>query len=125
MTLVQPDTEITLPSGSASAGRTTFTYGNALIRACENLKEKLFSRAALMLMQENTEGFAMISGGVRHLSSGNEVPLSRIAAMMNKHDKHTDYSDPETVKRERHHYTGDFTGIGVQIRKSDTISARA
>jgi CO/xanthine dehydrogenase Mo-binding subunit len=87
MILVQPDTDITLPSGSASAGRTTFTYGNALIRACENLKEKLFSRAALMLMQENTDGFAMVSGGVRHLFSGNEVPLSRIAAMMSQEDR--------------------------------------
>jgi CO/xanthine dehydrogenase Mo-binding subunit len=58
-----------------------------LIRACENLKEKLFSRAALMLMQENTDGFAMVSGGVRHLFSGNEVPLSRIAAMMSQEDR--------------------------------------
>jgi CO/xanthine dehydrogenase Mo-binding subunit len=87
MTLVQPDTDITLPSGSASAGRTTFTYGNALIRACENLKEKLFSRAALMLMQENIDGFAMVSGGVRHLPSGAQVSLSRIASMMSKEDR--------------------------------------
>ncbi|MFZ3048604.1 MAG: xanthine dehydrogenase family protein molybdopterin-binding subunit, partial [Desulfatirhabdiaceae bacterium] len=31
--LVQPDTDQALPSGSSSAGRTTYTYGNALIRA--------------------------------------------------------------------------------------------
>ena len=34
----QPDTATAYPSGSSSAGRTTFTFGNALIVACEQLK---------------------------------------------------------------------------------------
>ncbi len=34
MELVQPDTDRTHPSGSSSAGRTTYTYGKALIKAC-------------------------------------------------------------------------------------------
>jgi CO/xanthine dehydrogenase Mo-binding subunit len=48
--LVQPDTSRSLPSGSAAASRTTYTYGNALIRACALLKEKLIGWTALVLM---------------------------------------------------------------------------
>jgi len=41
MELVLPDTKRCLPSGSSSASRTTYTYGNALIRATLKLKEKI------------------------------------------------------------------------------------
>jgi C-terminal peptidase prc len=53
------------------------------------------------------------------LAGGADVTYS-LQSMTNKLDKHTDYADPDTVKRDKHHYTGDYTGIGVQIRKNDS-----
>lgn len=85
--LVQPDTDRTHPSGSSAAGRTTYTYGKALIKACEALRDKLFNRAALMLFVDNGSGFAMIPGGVRHLPTGRDVPLAALAAMMHPDDR--------------------------------------
>ncbi len=87
MELLQPDTDRSLPSGSSSAGRTTYTYGNALIRACRSLKEKLIHRAALLLMAETTEGMALLPGRVRHLPSGREVPLAAIARILPEGDR--------------------------------------
>lgn len=87
MELVQPDTDRTHPSGSATAGRTTYTYGKALIKACEALRNKLFNRAALMLLVDDGSGFAMIPGGVRHLPSGRDLSLADLAAMMMPDDR--------------------------------------
>lgn len=75
MELVLPDTDRTHPSGSASAGRTTYTYGNALIQACEALKQKLMHRSALILMLDETIGLTLLPGRVRHLPTGREVPF--------------------------------------------------
>ena len=85
--LVQPDTEQALPSGSASAGRTTYTFGNALIRVCDAMAQKLFHRAALALMIDNLEGFVMVANGVRHLSSGKQVPLPMLARLFPASDR--------------------------------------
>jgi len=87
MELVQPDTDRTHPSGSSSAGRTTYTYGKALIKACEALRDKLFNRASLMLLVDDGSGFAMIPGGVRHLPTGRDIPLSALSAMMHPDDR--------------------------------------
>ena len=51
--LRQPDTTTAYPSGSSSAGRTTYTFGNALIKACEELKARLINRAGLLLFMDN------------------------------------------------------------------------
>jgi carboxyl-terminal processing protease len=39
--------------------------------------------------------------------------------MLGKLDRHTDYSDPETVAKDRPRLEGNFSGIGVQIRKNN------
>ena len=80
MELVLPDTERTLPSGSSSASRTTYTYGNALIEAAHALKKAIFEAASGLVPGSATEEFAMIPGGVTHTPSGKEMPLSTIAA---------------------------------------------
>jgi CO/xanthine dehydrogenase Mo-binding subunit len=87
MELVQPDTDRSHPSGSSAAGRTTYTYGKALITACENLRDKLFHRASLLLMVDNGSGFAMIPGGVRHLPTGRDLPLAALARMLHAEDR--------------------------------------
>ncbi len=85
--LILPDTERTHPSGSSSAGRTTYTYGNALIRACQQLKEKLIHRASLVLFLDEPVGLTLLPGRIRHLPSGREVSFSTLAAMLPDSDR--------------------------------------
>lgn len=80
--LVQPDTARSLPSGSASASRTTYTYGNALIRACGLLREKIIGWAALALMADDPADLELLPGRVRYRSKDKELPLKALAAMM-------------------------------------------
>jgi CO/xanthine dehydrogenase Mo-binding subunit len=80
--LVTPDTDRTLPSGSASASRSTHAYGPALIAATEALKARILDRASLMLMAPGAEALALCAGAVRCLTSGAEIPLGRVAAFM-------------------------------------------
>jgi len=80
--LVLPDTERTLPSGSAAASRTTYSFGNALIGACQALKQRILEKAADLLMAASAEEMVMEPGMVRHPVSGREIPLARLAAFM-------------------------------------------
>lgn len=85
--LVQPDTERTLPSGSASASRCTYTFANALIGAVELLKSRILQRAADLLMAASKEELALVPGRVRHLPSAREIPLSKMAQWLNEDER--------------------------------------
>jgi len=80
--LVQPDTSRSLPSGSAAASRTTYTYGNALIRACALLKEKLIGWTALVLMADDPADLELLPGRVRYRRNGKELSLKALAAVI-------------------------------------------
>jgi CO/xanthine dehydrogenase Mo-binding subunit len=84
--LVQPDTDRTLPSGSASASRCTYTFGNALIGAATTLMDRILKRAADFMMAARNEELALVPGGVRCLLTGHEIPLSKIAKLLS-HDE--------------------------------------
>jgi len=85
--LVQPDTDRTLPSGSASASRCTYTFANALIGAVELLKSRILQKAADFLMVLSKEEMTLIPGGVRHLPSAREIPLSKMAQWLNEDER--------------------------------------
>lgn len=85
--LRQPDTVTAFPSGSSSAGRTTYTFGNALIRACQDLKERLINRAGLLLFTDNDSELRLVPGKVIHPPSNREVPLARLAGFMPPEDR--------------------------------------
>ncbi|MFO7597242.1 MAG: xanthine dehydrogenase family protein molybdopterin-binding subunit [Desulfocurvibacter africanus] len=85
--VLQPDTALSHPSGSATAGRTTYTFGKALVKACEDLRLKLLARAALVLFVEQPEGFALLPGLIRHLPTGRDLPLARLAALLPEVDR--------------------------------------
>jgi CO/xanthine dehydrogenase Mo-binding subunit len=87
MKLRQPDTATAYPSGSSSAGRTTYTFGNALIKACEELKARLINRAGLMLFTDNDRDLRLVPGKVMHPPSGREVPLQQLASFMPHEDR--------------------------------------
>jgi len=80
--LVLPDTGRTLPSGSSSASRTTYTYGNALIGAARALKGRILETACSLIPGSATGEFAMLPGIVVHTPSGKSLPLSEIAGSL-------------------------------------------
>jgi CO/xanthine dehydrogenase Mo-binding subunit len=84
--VVQPDTNTSHPSGSSAAGRTTYTFGKALVSACEKLKSQLLARAANVMFLEEPRDLVLLPGEIRHLPSGRELPLAQLASMFTKAD---------------------------------------
>lgn len=78
LALVLPDTDRTLPSGSSTASRTTYTYGNALVLACRDLRQRILFSAGEVLGL-SPEGLTLLPGAVAHPASGTRLPLARIA----------------------------------------------
>ena len=85
--LRQPDTVTAYPSGSSSAGRTTYTFGNALIKACEDLKARLINRTGLLLFIDNDSELRLVPGKVIHPPSNREVTLRQLAGFMPHEDR--------------------------------------
>jgi len=101
MKAVLPDTAQTLPSGSATASRTTYTFGNALIGAARLLKGHLLGRAADMFMAESTEEMALFPGCIVHTPTGREIPLAEMARMLNEAERVAVYRWRAPVAPER------------------------
>jgi len=85
--LRQPDTATAYPSGSSSAGRTTYTFGNALVQACEAMKARLINRAGLLLFIDSDKDLVLAPGKIIHPPSGREVPLQQLASFMPGEDR--------------------------------------
>lgn len=85
--LVMPDTERCHPSGSSSAGRTTYTFGNALVKACAALRAKLLSRAAMPLLCDSLDDLDLEPGRVVHRPTGRAVPLAMLARFLPRDDR--------------------------------------
>lgn len=83
----QPDTLTAYPSGSSAAGRTTYTFGNALIKACEELKARLINRAGVILFLDDDKDLRLAPGKVIHLPSKREVPFALLASFMPTEDR--------------------------------------
>jgi CO/xanthine dehydrogenase Mo-binding subunit len=83
----QPDTRTAYPSGSSSAGRTTYTYGRALTFACETLKGRLLNRAGLMLFVQDDDDLVLEPGQVRHTPSERTVSLAQLGAMLRAEER--------------------------------------
>ncbi|MCK2088841.1 molybdopterin-dependent oxidoreductase [Thauera aromatica] len=83
----QPDTATAYPSGSSSAGRTTYTFGNALIAACEQLKARIINRAGLLLFVDDDSTLELVPGKVCHAASGREVSLARLGGFMREEER--------------------------------------
>jgi CO/xanthine dehydrogenase Mo-binding subunit len=91
MEAVLPDTSRTLPSGSASASRTTYTFGNALVGASQSLKQRLIQRGADLLMATSGEEMCLVPGAVRHLASGRELSLGELARRLSDPEREATY----------------------------------
>jgi CO/xanthine dehydrogenase Mo-binding subunit len=87
MDLVLPDTDRTLPSGSSSASRTTYVYGNALIEATERLKAAILSRATVMMGLEDGDRVRLLPGRAADEGSGASVDLADVAARLTAEER--------------------------------------
>ena len=79
--LVLPDTERTLPCGSASASRCTYVYGNALIEAAATLRSRVLDAASRLFPCAAGE-LALVPGGVLRRTTAETLPLSRVSAAL-------------------------------------------
>jgi CO/xanthine dehydrogenase Mo-binding subunit len=99
--LVLLDTVKALPSCSASASRTTYTFGKALIKACRGLKKAILQRARLILFLERGDELELLPGRVRHMTSGKELTLPTIARMMDVAERTYTYCHISPIAQER------------------------
>jgi CO/xanthine dehydrogenase Mo-binding subunit len=75
--VIGPDTALTPPTGPTTASRQTFLTGNAVVMACEALKDQLFGHAAEMLSGEPSRmGFK--DDQIVNLDTGESLPLSAL-----------------------------------------------
>jgi len=75
--VIGPDTALTPPTGPTTASRQTFLTGNAVVMACEALKDQLFGHAAETLSGEPSRmGFK--DDQIVNLDTGESMPLSAI-----------------------------------------------
>ena len=98
--LILPDTERTFPSGSSSASRTTFTFGNALIGAAEALKKRLLARAADFFMAADMHEISLVPEGLRHLPTGREMSLARLAKVLHPSERSATHHYRAPISRE-------------------------
>ncbi len=87
VSLKQPDTRTAYPSGSSSAGRTTYTYGKALITATEELRSRLLNMAGMFLFLQDNDGLELQPGRVVHLPSNKEITLAQLAGYLQPEER--------------------------------------
>ena len=97
---VLPDTDLTLPSGSASASRTTFTYGNALIGAAGKLEKIILDRAA-DLLGAPAGGIRLVPGGVAAIDGSSRISMVELAKTMEPEQRFAEdtYQSPMSGER--------------------------
>lgn len=87
MEIVQPDTDHGLPSGTSSASRTTYTFGNAVIEAAVGLKETILRAGARSLGVDGVNSVELVPGAVRVKESARQVALCDVAAIIDAGDR--------------------------------------
>jgi len=87
MEVVQPDTDHGLPSGTSSASRTTYTFGNAVIEAAGGLRETILRTGARSLGVEGIDSVELLPGAVRVRGSARQVALRDVAALIDAGDR--------------------------------------
>lgn len=98
--VVAPDTERTANCGSASASRTTFTYGHALLGAADILRERLLALAGRLLDAPPAE-LSLVPGAVRRAVGGPELSLAELAGDMSAEERLVShrYQAPTSAER--------------------------
>lgn len=80
---LQPDTAETKSSGSSSASRTTYTFGNAILGAAQTLRQRILAQAQKLLIGNvPVSELDLTMGAVWHAGSAMEVNLAEVAAAL-------------------------------------------
>ncbi len=87
MELLNPDTDHGLPSGSSSASRTTYVFGNAVIEAAGALRKAILAGAARALGLPGAASLELLPGKVRDAGTGREIGLSDIARSLGDEER--------------------------------------
>jgi C-terminal peptidase prc len=88
-----------------------------------NFKDRLDKAKGGDLSREELE--LLLTDARRHLGSREDLENTKdvtwsLHGLLAKLDRHSDYIDPEAVQKFREDLSGNFQGIGVQIRKNAT-----
>ena len=114
--LIGPDTALTPETGPTTASRQTFLTGNAVVMACDALKEQLFAHAAESLSAEPAKlGFK--GDRIVNLENGDSLPLSDLGE---KFVVERRYTPPQSVQmhdfNQRSHYgRADFKNMVTHV----------
>jgi len=82
MEIIQPDTDHDLPSGTSSASRTTYTFGNAVIEAAGGLKGIILRAGVRSLGVGGVDSVELVPGAVRVKGSARQMALRDVAALI-------------------------------------------
>lgn len=85
--LIQPDTHRCMPSGSASASRTTYTYGNALINAAEELKGRILNKTKELYPHLKREDLTLEPDRIFHKPDNTCISLQEILSKMSESER--------------------------------------
>jgi CO/xanthine dehydrogenase Mo-binding subunit len=101
--LIGPDTALTPPTGPTTASRQTFLTGNAVVMACQGLKEEVFSHAAEVLDVDPAR-LALRLDRVVDTDSGREVLLAELGERFVVERRYTPPRSAALLEGEASHY---------------------
>jgi CO/xanthine dehydrogenase Mo-binding subunit len=101
--LIGPDTALTPPTGPTTASRQTFLTGNAVVMACNALKEEIFSHAAEVL-NADPSALELRVDRVIDRQSGQEVPLAELGVRFVVERRYTPPRSAPLLEGESSHY---------------------
>jgi aldehyde oxidoreductase len=116
----RPDTAITPPTGPTTASRQTFLTGNAVVRACQTLKEEVFGRAAEVLDVDPSQ-LTFEGSRVVDRDSGKSVELNRLGDQFVVEKRYTSPPTDQILEGEPSHYgQPDFKSMTTHVMYSYT-----
>jgi len=90
--LRQPDTDEVMSSGSSSASRTTYTYGNAILAAAQKLRARILREAAAILGPRVKPGDLRLAPGVViHPGLDAKAALSQVAERLSPEQRQAEH----------------------------------
>jgi CO/xanthine dehydrogenase Mo-binding subunit/aerobic-type carbon monoxide dehydrogenase small subunit (CoxS/CutS family) len=101
--LIGPDTALTPPTGPTTASRQTFLSGNAVVMACQALKEEVFGHAAEAL-DADPANLELRADRVADSISGREVRLAELGERFMVERRYTPPRSAPLLEEEASHY---------------------
>jgi aldehyde oxidoreductase len=118
--ITNPDTAITPRTGPTTASRQTYLTGNAVVLACQALKEEVFGRAAEVL-DVAPEGLSIQGSQVVAKETGDVVDLKELGDQFVVEKRYTSPPTDQILEDEASHYgKADFRSMVTHVMYSYT-----